>query len=374
MNMKIFKFREVLPQLPNLLVRRRFRFEFEMLPFEAEQIRLKKLGNFFLAGLNQFLLPSKPLGFPVIAQVEPANFCNLSCPLCLTTSQTRSRPRKLLERARFQEFIDEIGDFLLLIVLWNWGEPFLNPDIFKMIAYAKSKHIMVHSSTNGNVQFGEERAAQLVESGLDSLVFGVDGATQQSYSAYRKDGDLDVVLENIRTIVRAKKKKRSEKPRLNLRFVVMKDNEHEIPAMRELARQLEVDFFTLKTVDMPPSLGQGLDGEYAPGEEKYQRYEYRAGGFERKNQHFVCMRPWKRITLDALGEVIPCEYDYKDAHSFGNIRTEESVMKAWKSDGARDFRERFDLGNNGFYLCRDCTYKNSKGDDCTVEKISVGRI
>ena len=203
--MKIFKFSKILPQIPNLLFRKRLNFEFELLPFEANNLTIKKRLNFFIAGLNQFLLPSHPLGYPVVAQIEPTNFCNLSCPLCLTTSENQSRPRASLSYGTFKNFIDQVGDYLLLIVLWNWGEPFLNPDIFKMISYAKSKNILIHSSTNGNVQFSEEKAERLVKSGLDSLIFAVDGTTQKTYSKYRKGGNLELVLANIRTIVKIKK-------------------------------------------------------------------------------------------------------------------------------------------------------------------------
>jgi hypothetical protein len=84
--MKIFSISDVVPQLPNIFFRRRMKFYFELLPFEVKGLSARKIRNFFLAGLNQFFLPSKPLGHPVIAQVEPTNFCNLSCPLCLTTS------------------------------------------------------------------------------------------------------------------------------------------------------------------------------------------------------------------------------------------------------------------------------------------------
>ena len=371
--MKIFEFRDVIPEFPNLVFRRRFKFTFELLPYEVEGLSAKKIGNFFLAGLNQFLLPSRPVGQPVIAQVEPTNFCNLSCPLCLTTSQTNSRPKAILSLNAFQKFIDEVGDYLLLIVLWNWGEPFLNPDIFEMIAYAKSKNIIVHSSTNGNVKFDAEKAHKLVDSGLDSLVFAVDGATQQTYGAYRQGGNLEHVLTNIRTIVDVKRETGSQTPLLNLRFIVMKDNEKELPQMRQLAARLGVDFFTLKTVDMHPSIGENLDGAFAPEKQEYRRYEYETAAYRRKERPFTCMRPWKRITLDAAGEVLSCEYDYRSRHSFGNICTAHSAMSIWKGARAKSLRKKFNLGNNDFYHCRDCTYKNSVASDCTIARIHLNR-
>jgi radical SAM protein with 4Fe4S-binding SPASM domain len=364
--MKIFKFRDILPQVHNLLFRGRLRFKFEHLPFEARGITGKKKWNFVVAGLNQFFLPSRPLGYPVIAQVEPANVCNLDCPLCFTASKTSSRAPALLPFDTFKQFIDEVGDYLLLIVLWNWGEPFLNPDIFRIIEYAASKNILVHCSTNGNVVFTDETADRIAVSGLTSLVFGVDGADPATYRAYRKGGDLERVKENIRTLVRAKKRISSSTPLLTLRFVAMRDNEAELPLVEKMAHELGVDFFSIKSVDMPPELGNNLDQTYRPGKEKYRRYEYIDETYTRIKKPFVCMRPWKRITLDASGEVISCEYDYKNLHSFGQIEKGNSVLNLWKSAVSKTFRQNFHKGHNNFYHCKDCTYKDLRMEDCII--------
>ena len=369
--MKIFKFRDVIPQLFNLLVRRRFEFQFEMVPYRVEKLSVRKITNFFMAGLNQFILPARPLGYPVFAQVEPANICNLTCPLCLTASMTHERPEALLPLQTFEKLIDEVGDYLLLMVLWNWGEPFLNPAIYDMIACAKEKNILVHCSTHGNVNFQDENAEKLVDSGLDTLIFGVDGATQETYGRYRVGGNLKRVQENIRRIIRIRGQKNSRTPRLNLRFVVMRHNEHEIPLIKTMAEDLGVDFLSFKTVDLPPLHGDDLDEEYAPRDSAYRRYEYEDGSFTRKARPFQCMRPWKRVTLDALGEIISCEYDHKDLHSFGSITEENSLMSVWKGQAASEFRKTFNRGWNDYYLCRDCTFKNTVANDCTVERITM---
>jgi MoaA/NifB/PqqE/SkfB family radical SAM enzyme len=370
---KIFDLRVIVPELPGLILRRRLKFKFERIPFEVEGLAPKKIANFFLAGLNQYLLPARPLGRPVIAQVEPANFCNLSCPLCLTTSETGARSASRLPLEKFRELIDDLGDYLLLLVLWNWGEPFLNPDLLKMISYAKSKKIVVHSSTNGQVRLDEARAGELIESGLDSLVFGIDGATSETYVQYRKGGDLERVLENIRVLVREKERRGSRNPRLTLRFVAMRQNENEMPLAYRLAQELGVDYFAVKSVDMPPALGENLDGLFAPGTPAYQRYEYEGPNFRRKKRTFSCMRPWKRITMDALGEVIPCEYDYKNVHTFGSLNNGKTALSIWKGGRAGQFRKGFNRGNNSYYLCQNCTYKNRVAEDCTIALVPLKR-
>ncbi len=368
--MKIFQLRDVAFQIPALFFKGQFDFEFELLPYSARKIGIRKAANFFLAGLNQYLLSSRPLGYPVIAQVEPANFCNLSCPLCLTSSMTKSRKPALLPFQTFQHFIDDCGDYLLHLIFWNWGEPFLNPDLIRMIAYAKAKGVIVHTSTNGNVPLDEAQAEALVDSGLDSLVVAVDGATQKTYEQYRQGGRLDVVVSNIQKILRVRSMKGADTPRINMRFVVMRHNESEVPAAKDLAKKLGVDYFTLKTVDMPPVLGSDLDQSYAPEKSDYRRYEYNAGTFTRKEKPFVCMRPWKRITMDATGEIIPCEFEYQNKHSFGNIK-DRNVLSVWKSHVATDFRKAFNSGHNDFYLCRNCTYKDRVAEDCTVQCFAI---
>ena len=307
------------------------------------------------------------------AQVEPTNVCNLSCSLCLGTLEKDTPPRTMLSFDTFRRFIDEIGDYLLLIVLWKWGEPFLNTDIFDMIAYAKSKNILVHSSTNGNVKFDDEKADKLVDCGLDSLVFGVDGATQETYSKYRKGGNLEHVVANIKAIVSAKKRNNSKTPRLTLRFVVMKHNENELPLVRQLAEKLKVEYFTLRTSDLPSVFGEDVDRIFAPVTRKYRRYEYEAGTFKRKRRSFACMRPWKRLTLDVSGEIIPCEFDYRNLYSFGSMNAEQSAVNIWKGDTAQNFRRNFNLGNNDLYFCKECTCKNMVMDDCAVEEIYRNR-
>ena len=49
--MKIFKFRDIIFQIPSIIFRRSFRFRFELLPYEVKGLQLKKIGNFFMAGL-----------------------------------------------------------------------------------------------------------------------------------------------------------------------------------------------------------------------------------------------------------------------------------------------------------------------------------
>ena len=62
-------------------------------------------------------------GFPYMLQIEVTNFCNLSCPLCPSGNKTLGRERRHLKLDEFKSIIDDLGDYLLILILWEWGEP-----------------------------------------------------------------------------------------------------------------------------------------------------------------------------------------------------------------------------------------------------------
>ena len=46
----------------------------------------------------------------------------------------------------FRKAIDELDPYLSEVILFNYGEPFLNPEIYEMIAYARKQDIRTVSA------------------------------------------------------------------------------------------------------------------------------------------------------------------------------------------------------------------------------------
>jgi hypothetical protein len=65
-------------------------------------------------------------GVPYTLTVEPASICNLRCPACPAGIKAVNRKPAILTMEDFKRTIDMIGDYLVQILLWNWGEPFIN--------------------------------------------------------------------------------------------------------------------------------------------------------------------------------------------------------------------------------------------------------
>src|SRR4051794_8895077 len=72
-------------------------------------------------------------GFPVKLTIEPTSICDLRCPLCPTGAGTLRREKGMLSFSNFRKVIDDLDPFLCRVVLWNYGESFINPSIFDMI-------------------------------------------------------------------------------------------------------------------------------------------------------------------------------------------------------------------------------------------------
>ncbi len=82
-----------------------------------------------------------------------------------------------------------------------------------------------------------------MESGLDFMVLSIDGATQSVYERFRRKGKLELVFENIRKLVEAKRRLGRSMPILQWRFLAFEHNVHEIPLAMEKARELGVNQF-----------------------------------------------------------------------------------------------------------------------------------
>lgn len=351
------------------LATRRVEIRCDGIPYRFEEVPLQKLLNWILVEASLYVKPEKPWGLPTHLQIEPTNRCNLKCALCPVTSGME-RPSGDMDLALFKKMICETKGSAFLLLLWDWGEPFLNPRVFDMIAYAREHGIRVVSSTNGHLLAQGDHAEKVVRSGLDTLIFAVDGITPESYGRYRCGGVLETALDGIRKVVQQKLLLKSKTPLVNFRFIVMKDNEHEIPAVRELAASLGVDALTFKT--MNPGFNYGVtpvhDTHSIPENQRYRRFVY--GDGDRgpiRNTINPCKNLWNSAVIHWSGVISPCCNDPHEKNALGDLRS-DSFANTWSGPLYRTMRRRFRLNWEEIPLCRDCTnaFKGGSRNDETV--------
>ncbi|SVC99611.1 uncharacterized protein METZ01_LOCUS352465, partial [marine metagenome] len=157
-------------------------------------LSVKRLWNFskVLASMGVSWVVRRPVvwGRPFMMMVEPTNFCNLKCPLCPSGNGQMERPRGNMDLERYRRLIDEIKDHVMLLMLWNQGEPFINKGFLEMVRYAREHRIPVMTSTNGHFVRTLDQALDIVDSGLSEMIISLDGVDQETYETYRVGGSL----------------------------------------------------------------------------------------------------------------------------------------------------------------------------------------
>jgi len=358
------------------LLTRSVEFESDSIPYRLHGVPLRKIINWIRVEAGITFGRQRPWGYPTHFQIEPTTHCNLRCPLCPVT-EGMDRPSAHMDADLFRKLIDETGDYALIALLWDWGEPFVHPQIYEMISYAKRKNMALVCSTNGHTFAKETNARRLVESGLDTVIFAVDGITQESYQRYRYPGNLETVLRGIRNVVEQRKALRSKTPLIVFRFLVMRQNEHEIPDLKRLVCDLGVDVLSLKSLnpyanDVYHHNRQERQDDYhafLPENPAYRRFRYveHEGKLQRVRRTQPCKNLWNCPTVHFDGHVVPCTYDYNEAHMHGDL-SQRSFKEIWYGDSYSRMRDQFVEDWEELPACRHCSYAY-EGGSCWNETI-----
>jgi hypothetical protein len=138
-------------------------------------------------------------------QVEPSMACQLDCPGCIPLNERKTRVERAWCGHLFlaPQILDKIlKDFrrarirIGTLDFQGHGEPLLCRDLWTMIRSAKTLFPDSYATmcTNANAEFRDE----MVDAGLDQVLFAIDGVDQASYAPYRVHGDFDQALAFMR--------------------------------------------------------------------------------------------------------------------------------------------------------------------------------
>jgi MoaA/NifB/PqqE/SkfB family radical SAM enzyme len=340
------------------LLTRRLVISFDGIEFTYPRLSNKRLLNWLLAELSYAVGSKRSWAYPTHLQIEPTNECNLRCPVCFITNGQNELRKGSMSFDSFKKLIDEVGDYLLFLHFWGWGEPFLNRDFLRMTEYATSKGIKVITSTNGHFFTDEGRIGALLDSGLDVLIVALDGTDKETYEKYRTGGDFEKVIDGLKRLVQMKAARGVTLPRINVRTLATIDNEAQIPEIKALAAEVGVDLFAIKTA----ALNCGDEAQLRsriPKNPDYCRETFDAEGrpIRKRNR---CKRLWMHPFILQDGTLIRCDYNTTQMVTHGNVLGEgESLKKVWFGESIRSAREEFIEER---VLCKDCIRNYTDAD------------
>lgn len=267
--------------------------------------------------------------------IEVTNHCNLLCETCPRTFYTYEQPQTL----SWENFLRIAEQFphMQRAVLHGIGEPLLNRDLPRMIAYLKDRGVTVLFNTNA-VLLNPAWDAALIESGLDELRCSLDAAQPETYARIRGVAVLPKIIANLERFTATQRARGASTPRVSLWATAMQENIAEVPDMVRLAARIGVPEVYLQRMVFPDAAEARSDMLQAT-QSLYLTYgeqeaaivaeaerlaaelgvSFRSSGATTPQQSFgasqqqgasrpwaACTRPWTTAYITANGNALPC--------------------------------------------------------------------
>lgn len=304
---------------------------------------LYKTKNYLKLILNYKLKKKIVSHMPRAVWIEPTNYCNLRCIMC-PQSINQVGERGFMEFDLFKKIINQCSRFQPCIQLFMGGESLLHKDIVKMINYIKSKGLRVLLATNATL-LNQSLSLEILNSGIDYLVFSFDGYDKASYESIRVAADYHKTLGNIMSFLEMKRKLGRNKPEVTLYSLCLdteKTSEEEIAEYKELHKEFEkmhVDKFVF--------------GEAGPWAGKFNytsKYKIRKPG----TRFLPCPRIWSDMAIRWDGKVVPCCADLRGDVVLGEAG-KMNLEDIWNGERLVALRElMIKKSYQEITLCRDC--------------------
>jgi len=284
------------------------------------------------------------VGYPYEIIIDPNNRCNLRCPLCPTGQRRAERPPGEMPLLDFRRLLDEMGPYLFKIRFYNWGEPLLYGSIHHMVSMARERNVGTQISSNLSFPMAPGDADRLIRSGLEKLKVSLDGTTPETYRIYRRGGDFQQVVENVEQLARRKKALGSRTPVIEIQFLVMRHNEHEVSALDSMRARIGAN-----RARTSPVVINILDPEqrraWLPANSALSRYDHQRLEDRIFRSDPGCRWPWTSAVVNWDGTVSPCCVFEGPKTEMGNAFDPGGFRAVWNGPAYGRARSALQGGN-----------------------------
>lgn len=305
--------------------------------------------------------------YPVCADIEITNECPLRCIHCPRTYLGVNKIDMKLGSISIEKFLEILDKLRPVhhIVLQGFGEPLLNPDIFKMIELAHKQNFLVSFSTAASVYNAQ------IQEGLrnhppDSLTFSVDSMEKVSFEEIRVNHNFERFARNVEEMIVAVRKS-DRFADIRFQCCVMKANLPYLVKVVEFAGKLKVGMVNFSELNfsylgnIKNKLALTLE-DYANVERAMQlaREKGIASVFTRVHKikapgEVLCQYLWQHPFITWDGDVtICCGRPFSSVHNLGNIFEADSFMEIWNSPKMQALRQSIRIENVPA-ICSSCS-------------------
>jgi MoaA/NifB/PqqE/SkfB family radical SAM enzyme len=350
------------------------------IPFRRQYFRMArraivegKLAWLAKTGMKTLAVPlsaqlGRPLTGPIMANIIPTYRCNNECFMCDLPKPWLYEKRGQRESTteEFKALIDDFAALGTVGLSLAGGEPTMRADCFELLAHASKVGLFAHLNTNGYNMHQQSRVEELLDTGLESMNFSLDGATAETHNRLRGvPFGFERIEKGTDLILRLR---RGERPSVTYTFVLSPDNAREVPAFVEMARSRGVNSVSFNplhdcyqgaqrpTPEQLRELDEAVDwlrnekakddSEFIDNSDTYLGLFPRA--FRAEKSPLKCHVSYHHVAVDCYGNIYPCTMMYQTGRAAGNIR-ETPLRQWWGSRGWQKSRDEL-------AACRDCVW------------------
>lgn len=274
--------------------------------------------------------------FPRKMHVDPSRICNIECIMC--APRTSKKPLGLMEFEVFKLLIDESSHYgSRSFSLCKDGEPFINPDIIKMLEYVKRTNPRneIILTTNG-LLLNEQRSLSLLQLEVDKITVSVRAASEKAYYDICKNGNYDKVENNIKNLLRLKSDGGYKKPVVFLQYISLSRYVSEERLFIDKWNRYDVELSIVKPFSWSGVIKDPMIGTELPA------------------KRYPCYELWFTPAINWNGDVSICCFDWDMENIIGNLK-QKSLAEIWQGDALKYYRELHLKGEyNKIPLCDKC--------------------
>lgn len=281
------------------------------------------------------------LHLPREVNIETVFGCNLRCRMCIMKDLGRfggGRRTKLMESDVFASIISQVSDKPRSICLNQNGEPLLHPEIVNFVQMAKSHGHYVYFVTNGTL-LDENLAGELINAGLDRIIFSIDGIRKVVYEKIRVGADLNVVIANVLRFIEMAGKSHRE----------IKVEVHCILSDLTQSDRKDIEQFWKDKAELNFILFDDWGGFFDGAEKDFGRPRTKTNV---SAVRYPCDYLWSTVNVSAEGRVVYCCHDYKQTSNLPTVR-DVRLLDIWRGGIARE-REKHVKNAFNSLPCSQC--------------------
>lgn len=185
--------------------------------------------------------------------------CNLTCRHCYMDSDAQKYKGELTT-GEARQFIADLAEFKVPVLLFSGGEPLIRPDFFELAAYAADKGIRPTLSTNGTL-ITPEVARRIKEIGVGYVGISLDGLREVNDKFRGREGAFAAAMQGIQNCVAVGQ-------RVGLRFTINRHNFQELDHIFDFIEDENIDRVCFYHLVYSGRGNQMMDEDVTPAESR----------------------------------------------------------------------------------------------------------